>query len=242
MRDDELLQVEGLSAGYGGARVVSEVSLTVRRGDFLGLLGANGSGKSTFLRAVTGQNRLLAGTVRIGGIDLTSRPEQAKAQFGYAVDGGDLPENLTGAQYLELLASVRRCGAADWPCEDLVEHFELLKWFRRPIAAYSLGTRMKLSILGALLGTPPLILLDESLNGLDPVASWRVKTVLDRMCRSGRHAVILSTHALETVERICNRAVFLQEGRIVQGWDAETLKSAGKTPGGFEALVMDVFG
>jgi ABC-2 type transport system ATP-binding protein len=233
-----LLEVTGLAAGYGRTRIVDGVDLCVQPGTWLGLLGANGSGKSTLLRAITGQIRLQAGRVLIGGIDLAEAPERAKQQFGYAVDGADLPEALTALQYLELVASIRGCAADAWPCGDLIGPLALQRWMHMRIGDCSLGTRMKISLAGALLDGPPLLILDESLNGLDPVASWRIRGILRELVEGGHHAVVLSTHMLETVATNCSDVVFLDGGAINHRWHATQLEAARNTAGGFEALVM----
>jgi ABC-2 type transport system ATP-binding protein len=234
----EILAVRGLSAGYGGRAVVSGIDLSLGRGDILGLLGANGSGKSTLLRAITGQIRPLGGTVAIDGADLAGAPERAKSGFGLAMDPSDLPAALTGRQYLELVASIRGCAEDDWPSADVAERLGLKRWIDRPIAEYSLGTRAKIAIAAALLGAPRLLILDESLNGLDPLAAFEVKRIILALASSGRHAVIISTHVVESVPGLCNRALLLAEGRVVRDWDARQLAEAGRVPGAFEAEVM----
>jgi ABC-2 type transport system ATP-binding protein len=234
-----ILVLSDLSAGYGGRPVVSGIDLTLRRGDLLGLLGANGSGKSTLIKAMTGQIRQWAGTITIDGIDLVREPEKAKAQFGLAIDVSDLPASLSGRQYLDLVASLRKHAPADWLGDDLVKRLCLGAWLDRPIAEYSLGTRAKVATVAALIGLPPLLIFDESLNGLDPVAAWEVKTVLARLASSGKHAIIISTHVVETVPSLCNRAVFLADGAIVESWGRGALASVAAAPGGFEACVMD---
>jgi ABC-2 type transport system ATP-binding protein len=234
----ELLTVQGLDAGYGSVQVLHGIDLRMGAGQFLGLLGANGSGKSTLLRAITGQIPVWEGKVTIAGTDLAVAPEQAKARFGYAVEPADLPLALTGFQYLELVASIKHCKSTDWPAGDLLELLSLRSWTNRRIAEYSFGTRMKISIAAALLGCPPLLILDESLNGLDPVISWRLKQLLRQLTASGRHAVILSTHQLETVAGLCDTAVLLAEGRIAQHWDCGELNRARSQDGGFEQAVM----
>jgi ABC-2 type transport system ATP-binding protein len=237
-----LLAVSGLCAGYGRSRIVHDVDFVVERGCWFGLLGANGSGKSTLLKAITGQMRLQEGRVLVAGIDMAAAPEQAKRMIGYAVDGADLPWGLTGRQYLELVASIRGCRADDWPCGDLIGPLSLSRWMNARIGDCSLGTRMKLSLAAALLGAPPLLILDESLNGLDPVANWRARQILAELVRSGRHAVILSTHMVETIAASCTDVIFLEGGRIAHQWGTEQLRAAQAAPGGFGGLVMRTLG
>ncbi|MEP9380192.1 ABC transporter ATP-binding protein [Aquabacter sp. CN5-332] len=235
---DELLAVCGVGAGYGGRQVVTGIDLTVNAGDIVGLLGANGSGKSTLLKAITGQIRLMSGRVAINGIDLAARPEAAKVGFGLAVDGPELPAPLSGRQYLDLVASIRRCRIADDEWAGRIARLRLAPWLDRPIAEYSLGTRAKLSIAAALLGSPPLLIFDETLNGLDPVAVWEAKCLIAELVGGGSHAAIVSTHAVEAVPAFCTRAVLLSEGRVVTAWDTAELSRAAAAPGGFEDSMM----
>ncbi|MGV8839166.1 MAG: ATP-binding cassette domain-containing protein [Bauldia sp.] len=234
-----LLELRAVAAGYGGRAVVGGIDLTLRRGEILGLLGANGSGKSTLVKAFTGQLPLLAGAVAIEGIDVAKAPEAAKARLGLAVDVGEVPTPLTGLQYLELVASIRRCPPDAWPAPGLPALLAVERLLPRPIATYSLGTRMKVSILAALLGAPPLLVFDESLNGLDPVAAFRMKRLLTELAASGRHGIVLSTHVVETIPTVCTRAIFLAEGGIAESWDGPALAEAARSPGGFEARVME---
>lgn len=238
MASSNVLAVSGMSAGYGGRRIVADIELTLHRGEILGLIGANGSGKSTLLRAVTGQIAARSGRIEIAGIDLARAPERAKAAFGLAIDAEDLPAALTGRQYLDLVASIRDCRPGDWPFADVPARLDLTLWLNRPIAEYSLGTRAKVSIAAALIGSPPLLIFDESLNGLDPVAAWEVKRMIADLAASGRHAVIVSTHVVESVPTLCTRAVLLADGRIVESWDTAHLADSSTAPGQFEARVM----
>ncbi|MBZ9658488.1 ABC transporter ATP-binding protein [Mesorhizobium sp. ESP-6-4] len=239
----EVLTVKELSAGYRGRIVVRGIGLSLHRGDIVGLLGANGSGKSTLIRAITGQIPLIGGSVVIDGIDLAAAPERAKAGFGLAIEPHELPAPLSGRQYIELVASIRGCAPNDLPSGDLpggalLERLDLGRWIDRPIAEYSLGTRAKIAIGAALLGGPPLLIFDETLNGLDPVAAWEVKRVITALCASGRHAAIISTHVVEAVPALCNRAVLMADGSLSRSWDAAQLAEAARAPGVFEESVM----
>lgn len=237
-RSGTILDVRNLSTGYGGKPTVADIDLKMRPGDVLGLLGANGAGKSTFLKAVSGQLRVFGGTVMINGIDLAGEPVRAKSQFGLAIDAANLPSALSGQQYLELVASIRGCSSQQFPVAEPLERLALAPWLRRPIAEYSLGTRAKLSILAALLGSPPLLIFDESLNGLDPVSAWECKQMIRELAATGHHAIILSTHVVETVPALCSYAMFLADGHVVKCWNHQELCDANSSPGGFETCVM----
>jgi ABC-type multidrug transport system, ATPase component len=241
--DHPLLDARGIAAGYHGRRIIHGIDLTVRPGDFAVLLGANGSGKSTLMRALSGQIALHEGTVEFGGINLSTSPEAAKHRFGYAVEASDLPRTLTGTQYLDLIASIRRCPPRSFPPvpaphRTLIDALQFTFWLNQPIAAYSLGTSMKLSILGALLGTPDLIMLDESLNGLDPLILARTRRVLAALCAAG-HGVILSTHMLGTIGNDCSEILFLGNGTCTHRWSRADIAAARQTPGGLDAMVVN---
>lgn len=233
-----ILRATGVAAGYGGRAIVEGIDLTIYSGELLGLLGANGAGKSTLMKALTGQLPLIAGKVEIDGIDIAGAPERAKARLGLAVDISEVPLPLTGRQYLELVASIRGCAADAWPADDLLTILGLEPWVDRTIAVYSLGTRMKISIAASLLGSPPLLIFDESLNGLDPVAAYAMKRMLTDLVAGGRHAIILATHVVETIPTICSSAIFLAGGSVRRRWGKHDLIEAGKSPGSFEASVI----
>ena len=219
----DLLEVENLAAGYGGKAIVRGVDLRVQTGDWLGLLGANGAGKSTLLRAMTGQIPLLTGRVKVAGVDLARHPETAKRQFGYAVDFADLPATLTGRQYSRTGRLDPRMRADRLALRRPGRNLRLRPLDRPADRRLFAGTKMKLSISAAMLGAPPLLILDEALNGLDPVASWQVKQTLALLRRSG-HGVIFSTHVLEVVASVCNRAVLIENGALARTWDQPELE------------------
>ncbi|OYV68414.1 MAG: hypothetical protein B7Z67_13485, partial [Acidiphilium sp. 21-60-14] len=238
--DKTLLIVNNVSCGYAGKAVVQNVSFEIGFGEWLGLLGANGSGKSTLLRAISGQIPLKTGSITVCGHDLKRAPEKVKSYIGYAVDGEALPENLTGRQYLELLSSIRGCSPTSWPSGNMVELLDFEGWFDEQIGSYSLGTRMKLSISGALLGCPPLIIFDESLNGLDPVANWKIRNILLKLIKSSRQSIILSTHMIQTVEIVCTRAILLDNQTLSFSWDRKEINDARATERGFEEMIISI--
>jgi ABC-2 type transport system ATP-binding protein len=237
-KSSDLMVLNHVSAGYGDQSIVTDIDLKMSPGDILGLLGANGSGKTTLLKAITGQIVLMAGGITINGIDLGQFPESAKSSLGLAIEPHELPLSLTGQEYLEMVASIRGCDVRDWPCAGLTERLDLDRWLDLSIWQYSLGTRARIAIAAALLGAPPLLIFDESLNGLDPVVSWEVKAMLRELAATGKHAVVISTHVLESVPSLCNRAALLASGRIVAHWNAGQLVGASQAPGFFEAAVM----
>jgi ABC-2 type transport system ATP-binding protein len=234
------LQVRGVELMLGGSAVLRGVDLELGAGELVGLIGPNGSGKSSLMRVCAGLLPARAGDVFIDGIDLATASLAAKQRFGYAVEPERLPLSLRGRQCLELVARTRALDAAAVDeSVALAAALGFAPWLDRPVADYSLGTRQKLSVLLALLGAPPLLLLDEVLNGLDPLAAYALKQELRRRSQSGS-AVLLATHGLEVAERFLDRAVLLIDGRIAADWDSRALAGFRADPdGGLEHAVAE---
>lgn len=233
------LRLRGIVRGYGAQPVLAGVDLELHAGELVGLVGPNGSGKSTLMRLCAGVLAPDAGELWIDGIAMADDPLRARRHFGYAVEPERLPPALSGRQCLELVAQTRGLGAevlaaGAATCEAL----GLTPWLEREVAGYSLGTRQKLSVALALLGDPPLLLLDEVLNGLDPLAAFALKQELRRRADAGA-AVLLATHGLDVAERFLDRAVLLLDGRIAADWDTPALRRLREQGGGLEAALVE---
>jgi ABC-2 type transport system ATP-binding protein len=216
---EPLLQVSDLVATYGRRRVLHGIDLELSRGEWFSLLGPNGSGKSTLLRCVSGQVTPTSGTVLIGGASISLAPRDAKRLLGYAHPPERLPGLLTGQQCLEIYAAACDLPAIDSAALKLAEDLRLSPFLDQFVDTYSLGTRQKLSVLLALLGGAPLIVLDEAFNGLDPASSLVLKRHLQERVHGGRCSVLLATHALDTVLNYSSRAALLLDGRLTRTWD-----------------------
>lgn len=217
------LVVDGLRKRYGDTDVVRGLDLTLTAGEFVGLIGPNGSGKTTLLRAIAGLVEIDAGRVCIDGVDLARDRVGARHRLGVAVDPTLLPPALTGRQVLELFASTRALPDVPAATVALAEALRFTPWFDRPIDAYSLGTRQKLAVLCGLIGEPPVLLLDEPLNGLDPLSAFELKDYLATRARDHGATVLLATHALDVAERFITRAVLMHDGALVADWSTPAL-------------------
>lgn len=232
------LRVDDLHLDYGRHAVLRGVDLCLRAGEVVGLIGPNGSGKSSLMRACAGVQPITRGAIAIDGVDLARDPLAARARFGYAVEPERIPSALRGRQCLELVAQTRGLSKEDVDAAQAwVGALGLAPWIEREVAVYSLGTRQKLAVVLALLGDPPLLLLDEVLNGLDPLAAFALKQALRERADRGA-AVLLATHGLEVAERFLDRAVLLLDGRIAGDWDREALQRLREDGGGLEAAVV----
>jgi ABC-2 type transport system ATP-binding protein len=218
-----LLRAADLCAAYGDTRVLKGVDVQLEHGEFVALIGPNGSGKTTLLHALAGLVPLSGGSVRIGGYDLAKAPRRAKAVFGLAVDPARLPALLTGRECLALFAGARGFPAIPPATFALGEALSLTPVLDRRIDGYSLGMRQKLGILLGLLGEPPLLLLDEPFNGLDPRSALAFKRHLAALVARGDTGVLLATHSLDTAERHATRVILLMDGRVRHVWNAAEL-------------------
>jgi ABC-2 type transport system ATP-binding protein len=226
-----MLRIEDLSRSYGARRALEGVSLEVEPGRIVGLLGANGAGKSTLIRTAAGLQPPDGGRVTVNGIDLWSRPTEAKRALGYAPEAPAFYEELSAGEYLAFLAGVRgldpaatRGEAAAW-----LARFGLDDRADEPVRRFSYGMRKKLSFTAAVLHRPRVLLCDEALEGFDAGAALAAKQAL-RMLAADGCAILFSSHVTETIERLCDRVVILHRGRVARllgraewGGDAQIL-------------------
>ncbi len=234
-----LLTIDDLHLAYGTTSVMRGVSLSLAAGELVGLVGPNGSGKSSLMRAIAGLQPFQRGRLLIDGIAIDREPVGARQRLGYAIDPSTLPARLSGRQCIGLIADLRRDQASLQASDSLADALGLGAWLDRPVGTYSLGTRQKLAVVIALFGEPSLLVLDEVLNGLDPLAAFALKQELQQRARRGV-AVLLATHGLEVAERFLDRAVLLLDGRIAADWDAGALASFRTDPqGGLEHAVAE---
>ena len=226
-----LLHVEGLVRQIGEQRLLDGIDLRLQRGVLLGLIGANGSGKTTLIRCIAGLSDWEAGDIRIDGMPIRSHLIQARGKLGYAVAPALLPDALTGQQCLELFAATRGLEAVPAATLALAEELRLNGVLYAMIGRYSLGMRQKLSICLALLGEPPLLLLDESLNGLDPLGVYAVKQKLIDLVQEERCAVILATHMLDSTQACMTRVALLDAGALLHEWGPAELQASRRDGG-----------
>ncbi|MCB9759771.1 MAG: ABC transporter ATP-binding protein [Alphaproteobacteria bacterium] len=216
------IEVVGLRKEYGRVVAVEQVDFAVEPGEFVALIGHNGAGKSTTLRMLTGQLQPTAGAVRICGVDVLADPGAARRRFGYVPEEPRLYDYLTCREFLEFIIELRGGGDLD----AALAMTGLGSDADRLIREYSQGMRRKTALAAAVVARPPVLVLDEALNGLDPPSAARVKGFLRERCAEGA-AVLLSTHVLETVERIADRVVMLAHGRVVADERVEDIGEAG---------------
>jgi ABC-2 type transport system ATP-binding protein len=182
------------------------------------------------LYAIAGTAPLCGGAVGVAGHDLAKAPREAKQALGLAVDTPRLPALLTGRECLALFAGARGLSAIPPATLALGQTLSLTPVLDRRIDSYSLGMRQKLGILLGLLGEPPLLLLDEPFNGLDPRSALLFKQHLVTLAGRGDTSVLLATHSLDIAERHATRVILLMDGRVRHTWNAAELAAMREHP------------
>jgi ABC-2 type transport system ATP-binding protein len=210
-----VIRLKDLTKRYGKFTAVDGMSLEVPRGELFGLLGPNGAGKTTTMRMIAGILRPTAGSIHVGGVDMLTRPLEAKARLGFIPDRPFVYDKLTGGEFLRFAAALY---GQDGPeverrIDELLELFDLSAWKHELTEAYSHGMRQKLIISGALVHRPELIVVDEPMVGLDPKSARLLKDLFRQFVDRGG-TVLMSTHTLEVAEVMCDRIAIVYKGRI----------------------------
>ena len=223
-----MIRTLGLTKRYGELLALDHLDLEVPSGVLFGFLGPNGAGKTTTIKLLTGLLRPTEGDAVLGKHSITEEPLAAKALFGYLADTPFLYDKLTGREFLDFVGALY--GVPEERLRDRGERLlgllDLQEAADALIESYSHGMRQKIGVAAALLHDPPILILDEPLNGLDPPSARRVKDLLRGLVSRGR-TVFLSTHVLEVAERLCDRVGILDHGRLLAvGSPAELLQSA----------------
>jgi ABC-2 type transport system ATP-binding protein len=225
-----MIEVKDLVKTYGSKRAVDGVSFTVRRGDILGFLGPNGAGKSTTMKMLTGFLRPDAGTATVDGIDVTADPVAVKRRIGYLPESAPAYPEMTVGEFLAFIAEVRgfRTAASKRSQVDRAITLTHLTSVRgQTIETLSKGFKQRVGFAQALLHDPPVLVLDEPTDGLDPNQKNEARALIKHM--AAEKAVILSTHILEEVDALCTRVIILSQGRIV--CDETPAELHARTPG-----------
>jgi ABC-2 type transport system ATP-binding protein len=207
------LEVVGLSKTYGDVHAVSDVSFSVAPGEILGLVGPNGAGKTTTLRSLAGILRPTAGTIRIAGKDLAREPVAAKQKLAFLPDEPRLFEYLTVQEHLNLVARIY--GVSGWEAKAgaLLSELELEAKRDAIPSELSRGMKQKLTVACGFLHDPTVVLLDEPLTGLDPMAIRKMKQSIKQRAAEGS-AIVLSSHLLPLVEEVCHRVLVIARGKV----------------------------
>ncbi|MBI2343818.1 MAG: ATP-binding cassette domain-containing protein [Deltaproteobacteria bacterium] len=210
-----MIEVSEVSKRFGPVSAVDQVSMMVARGEIVGLLGPNGAGKTTTMRMMTGFLQADAGRLRIDEIDVASEPLRARSRIGYLPENAPLYHDMEVTDFLRYVARLRKLPRGEHlpRLRDMVERCSLGEVVGRPIGQLSKGYRQRVGLAAAMLHRPPVLILDEPTSGLDPNQIQEIRQLIREIGREC--TVVLSTHILQEVEAVCQRAVIINRGKVV---------------------------
>jgi len=220
-----MIQVENLHKAFGSIRAVEGVSFSARDGEITGLLGPNGAGKTTTLRMLYTLMRPDAGRVLVDGIDAAVDPLAVRRRLGVLPDARGLYKRLSARENIDYFARLQGVAPAEAKrrCEALIEVLEMRDFAERRAEGYSQGQRVKTAIARALIHDPRNVLLDEPTNGLDVMATRRMRQFMRDLRAEGR-CVLFSSHIMQEVAQLCDRIVIIARGRVVADESPQALR------------------
>jgi ABC-2 type transport system ATP-binding protein len=225
-----MIEIRNLTKRYGALTAVNDISFTVSPGEVLGFLGPNGAGKSTTMKMITGFLAPTAGTVAVCGHDVENDPLAAKACMGYLPEGAPSYGEMTVRSFLEFIADIRGLTAdrRRSRLDDVVGRLQLGSVLEQMIETLSKGFKRRVGLAQALLHDPQVLILDEPTDGLDPNQKHQVRTLINDMSKD--KIIVISTHILEEVDAVCNRAIIIAGGKLLA--DATPKELASRAPSG----------
>ena len=209
------VEIEDLAKHFGEIRAVDGVTFSVSKGEVLGFLGPNGAGKSTTMKMITGFLAPTRGTVRVCGYDVLTDPISVKANLGYLPEGAPAYADMTPDSFLKFIADIRGLSGAakKRAVASAAERARVLNVMYQPIETLSKGYKRRVGLAQAILHNPPVLIMDEPTDGLDPNQKHEVRTLINEMAED--KAIIISTHILEEVNALCTRNVVIASGKVV---------------------------
>ena len=218
-----MIKAESLTKRYGSLTAVDDISFTVQPGEVLGFLGPNGAGKTTTMRMVAGFVQPTSGTAEICGHSIEEQPVAAKASIGYLPEGAPSYGEMKTVDFLDFVADIRKLGGSRRRerLDDVIQRLHLENVLEQRIETLSKGFRRRVGLAQAILHEPPVLILDEPTDGLDPNQKHDVRTLINDISRD--RVIVISTHILEEVDAVCNRAIIISRGRVVVDETPEAL-------------------
>jgi len=211
-----MIEIKDLTKKYVDFPAVSNLNLSIQKGEIFGFIGPNGAGKTTTIKMIGGILEPTSGSVMIAGISMKEHPEKAKSKIGFIPDRPYLYEKLTGMEFLKFVADLYGVDSDIFSgkAEQHLKMFSLLDWSNELIESYSHGMKQRLIMAAALLHDPEVIIVDEPMVGLDPVAIIMVKDLFRNLAKQGV-SVFMSTHTLKIAEDICDRIGIIHKGHLI---------------------------
>ena len=210
-----MIEVKNITKKYGSFTAVDNISFKIEEGEIIGLLGPNGAGKSTTMTMITGYIEPTEGEISIEGYDISKKSKKAKAQIGYMPEGVPLYSDLTVKEFVTYMAELKKVDrkTRKEKVEKIIEQTGLKEVEKKLTRNLSRGYKQRVSMAGALVGEPKILILDEPTVGLDPKQITEIRALIKELGKT--HTIILSSHILSEVSQICNKVIIINKGKIV---------------------------
>lgn len=210
-----MIEVKNITKKYGNFTAVDNINFKIEEGEIIGLLGPNGAGKSTTMNMITGYIEPTEGEIIVNGYDISKKPKKAKAQIGYMPEGVPLYSDLTVKEFVTYMAELKKVDrkTRKEKVEKIIEQTGLKDVEKKLTRNLSRGYKQRVSMAGALVGKPKILILDEPTVGLDPKQITEIRALIKELGKT--HTVILSSHILSEVSQICNKVIIINKGKIV---------------------------
>lgn len=234
-----MIEVKNVTKKYGNTTAVDNISFNIKDGEVVGFLGPNGAGKSTTMNMITGFIEPTEGQIIVNGNDISKRPKQAKKQIGYMPENVPLYYELTVKEFITYMAELKFVKRQDrkTEVEKVIRETGLEDVKNKLIRNLSRGYKQRVSLAGALVGEPDVIILDEPTVGLDPKQISDIRTLIKKL--GEKHTVILSTHILSEVSQICEKVIIINQGKIIAIDTPENLEKKTREVNGISITVED---
>lgn len=234
-----MIEVRSVTKKYGNTLAVDSISFEVKDGEVVGFLGPNGAGKSTTMNMITGFIEPTSGQIIINGNDISKKPKKAKKQIGYMPENVPLYYELTVKEFITYMAELKLVKRKERNAEvqKVMEETGLIDVQKKLIRNLSRGYKQRVSLAGALVGNPDVIILDEPTVGLDPKQITEIRGLIKELGK--KHTVILSTHILSEVSQICEKVVIINKGKIIAVDTPENLEKNTKEKNSISLTVED---
>ncbi len=210
-----MIEVKNVTKKYGKAVAVDNISFNIKEGEIVGLLGPNGAGKSTTMNMLTGFIEQTEGEILINGYDILKKPKKAKKEIGYMPEGVPLYTDLTVKEFVTYMAEIKKVNKKEkkQKVQEIIEKTGLKEVQNKLTKNLSRGYKQRVSMAGALVGEPKILILDEPTVGLDPKQITEIRNLIKELGKT--HTIILSSHILSEVSQICNKVIIINKGKIV---------------------------
>lgn len=225
-----IVEVRSVSKTFDHIIALDHVSLNIEKGEVLGLLGPNGSGKTTLLRLLSAYFPPTQGQVIIDGFNTRETPHEVRRRVGYALEGVILYPDLTVSDFFDFVGTVKRVDRQH--TAEVIAQCGLGGWLHRRIGTLSKGFRRRVMLAQALMGDPPILILDEPTSGMDPEMAVQVRRLMKKL--AGSRTIVVSTHSVAEATLVCSRVIVLHQGRVLAQGSPQDVFSLQTTTATFE--------